>query len=91
MNEYKSGLYKVVLVPGSATVTGKEFYAVLRQTSNLDPRIIDVKQNLLKDEAEAALKELTLNNKDNDKQNTQRQSPSKTDRKETGMASNNRR
>lgn len=58
MNEYKSGLYKVVLVPASATVTGKEFYAVLRQTYNTDPRVIDVKQNLLKEEAEAELEKL---------------------------------
>lgn len=65
MNEYKAGLYKVVLVPASATVTGKEFYAVLRQAYNTDLRVIDIKQNLLKDEAEAALKE--LNNKKNEK------------------------
>jgi len=57
MNEYKSDLYKIVKVPAYATVNGKEFYAVVRQTYNTDPRVIDVKQNLLKHEAESALKQ----------------------------------
>lgn len=59
MNEYKSGLFKVVLVPSSATRNGEEFYAVVSQTYCYDARVIDIKQNLLKEDAEDILKQIT--------------------------------
>lgn len=59
MNELKD-LYKVIEVPASATVTGKGFFAVVRQSYCTDPRVIPVKQNLLKHEAETALKQYQL-------------------------------
>lgn len=62
MNNYKADLYKVVFVPASATVTGKEFYAIVRQSNNYDPRVIDVIQNLLKEEAEKSLMQINSTN-----------------------------
>lgn len=56
MNELKD-LYKIIEVPASITVTGKGFFAIVRQSYHTDPRVIPVKQNLLKNEAEAALKQ----------------------------------